>query len=419
MEKGSLIASAVRSGARLIDRVGAWIAVTDDEPKSPTPAGSPVGDWLRARQGRWAPFLDQGSVGNRRLVAVLGLALGILAILGLPELLAAFVWGNDIEIPLRAAQRWSSGGLPYPPSAMQVYSGGDLPFLYPPFLLPLLGPLSHLPHDLVSGAWMSFTAAVAAWTARRLALPWVAVPFVLAWPPFAEGIITGNVQILHFAAFVALLYVPGVVAPIQKRLLPGRDLVNGVEALGVGFLKVTQLMPVLYLARRRFRAAVVSAVVLVAIVAVTLPFTGLSIYADWLAQLQRADSPSWPGAGIPLSRLGGIPELLLTAIGVAMILAARGRDAAAWMGIAMIIAAPSMHGYGFLFLLPGLLTLRRDLAIPIAALFLGNYHGYAWWMAAMIVTWMLVASSRWPWLRAASRAPDPLDHAAADPGAAS
>jgi hypothetical protein len=369
----------------------------------------PAGGRLRRLQRKYAPFLDQTSEGNRRLVLVLAAIVGALAVIGLPELLRAFVWGNDVEIPLRAAAHWSAGGQPYPPSAMQVEKGPDLPFLYPPFVLPLVSIFAGLPHDVVTAVWMALTVLVAAWTCRRLGMPWPAVPFVLAWPPFAEGLITGNVQIWHFAAFVALLYVPGAVAPVQKVLVPARDAVNGILAAGVGILKVTQLMPVLYLARRRFRAVVVAVVVLGLAFLLMLPFTGFAVYGDWLAQLQRADDPSWHPAGIPLPRLLGVPELVLAGVAGTVVLLVRGRDSAAWLGIAMIVAAPSLHGYGFLFLLPGLLTVRRDLSIAVAALFLGNYHGYAWWLACLIVSYLLVASMRWPWLRARASADRQLD----------
>ena len=359
-----------------------------------------IGDRLRCYQSRYAPFLDQTTEGNRRLVFALAAIVGALAVIGLPELLTAFVWGNDIEIPLRAAAHWSAGGQPYPPSAMQVAQGPDLPFLYPPFVLPLVSLFAGLPHDVVSAGWIGLSILVAAWTCRRLGIPWQAVPFVLAWPPFAEGLITGNVQIMHFAAFVALLYVPGVVAPAQKALVPARDAVNGILAAAVGILKVTQLMPVVYLARRRFRAAVVAVALIGLVFLVMLPFTGIDLYRDWFAQLQRADDPSWNPGGIPLARLLGISDLLVAGVAGVVVLLVRGRNSAAWLGIAMIVASPSLHGYGFLFLLPGLLTIRRDLSIVVAALFLGNYHGYAWWLACLLVAYFLVASARWPWLRA-------------------
>ena len=400
----------IRQFAVLFTRkIGGVISVDDEKPPRPAPAGSPLGDWLRSKQRRYAPFLSQGSVGNNWLVLALGLIVVWLAITGLPALLAGTMFGNDIEIPLRAAERWSAGGQAYPPSAMLVTDGPNLPFLYPPFLLPLIVPFSHLPHELVWDVWVGLTALVAVWTCRRLGMPWPAVPFALLWPQFFAGIFLGNVQIWHFAAFVALLYVPGPVGPIQKRLTRSNDVLNGLQAAGVGALKVLQLVPVLYLARRRFRAAVIALVAVGVVALLMLPFTGLSIYGDWWAQLNRANDPSWRMGGVPLSRVLGLPDLPFELIGLAIILTVRGRDSAAWLGIAMVIMTPSIHDYGFLFVLPALMTLRRDLAIPLAAFFLGYYHTYAWYTGILILSYILIASQRWEWLRAPVRREDTSD----------
>ena len=357
----------------------------------------------------FADLLDRRSRANQWLTVGLGVIVGAACLWGLPAQIDAFPVGNDIELPLRAASHWVNGGQAYPASAMLVSRGPDLPFLYPPFLLPLLAPIAALPRDVVTVVWLAMCAACAAWTCRRLAIPWLAVPFVLAWPPFAEGLIVGNVQIICFAAFAALVY-ERVDGKLRSRsFLPSRDVANGLLAAAIGVFKVSQVLPGLYLARRRFRAAVLGAAVVLVGAAATLPLTGLSIYFDWLAQLQRAADPAWEVGGVALGRLFGIPELLLTAVGVAMALAIRGRDGAAWLGIALILAAPNAHGYTFLFLLPGLLTIRRDLAIIIAALFLGVYHGYAWWMATLLVAYFLVASTRWTKLRAVDFDPDPKE----------
>jgi hypothetical protein len=102
---------------------------------------------------------------------------------------------------------------------------------------------------------------------------------------------------------------------------------------------------------------------------------------------------------VALGRRLGIPDLFLAAVGIAMAVSVRGRDSVAWLGIALLIATPSVHGYTFLFLLPGLLTIRRDWAILLATLFLGVYHAVGWWMACLLVVYFLVASGRWTWLR--------------------
>ena len=44
------------------------------------------------------------------------------------------------------------------------------------------------PREVVSVAWVGLLAIVAVAACRRLAIPWPWMPFVLAWPPFSEGI---------------------------------------------------------------------------------------------------------------------------------------------------------------------------------------------------------------------------------------
>jgi hypothetical protein len=388
-----------------------------EAPSSSEPAGTGSGSGSGSGTGSgtrrfaaslrpWmARLVDRRGTANTRLTIVLAVVVGGLAFAGIPDLRASFASGIDLEIPLRAAAHWQSGAAVYPPSAMQVQSGPDLPYLYPPYLLPLLSPLVSLPRDQVIDVWLIACLLAAVWTCRRLGIPWLAVPCLLAWPPFAEGLIVGNLQIMLFAAFVAVFYEPGDGAPEQRSLRPdlGHDWLNGVLATLVGALKITQALPTLYLLRRRFRAAILGAVTVGIVVLVTLPLTGLQIYGDWLAQLGRAADPAWTVGGVAIGHRLGVPDAIPIALGIALALVVRGRDSAAWLGMALIIATPTAHGYTFLFLLPAMLTIRRDLAIPIGALFLGIYHGYAWWMAFMFVAYLLVASNRWPWLRAPRR----------------
>jgi hypothetical protein len=348
-------------------------------------------------------LFDQRGKANQRLTLGLALVVGFACIIGLPELIRVFQASVDLETDLRAASHWASGAPVYPPSAMLVASGPDQPYLYPPFLLPLLAPIAALPRALVADLWLALGLVCAAWTCRRLAIPWLAIPFVLAWPPFAEGLIAGNVQIFSFAAFVALLYEPVDGAPIQRTFIRAQDALNGVLAVFVGVFKATQTLPVLYLARRRFRAAVIGVAAIGAMALVLLPLTGFAIYWDWLAQLQRAADPSWTFGGVALGRLLRIPDIVVAIIGIALALSVRGRNSAAWLGIALIVATPSAHGYTFLFLIPALLTVRRDISLLIATLFLGVYHGYAWWLAFVFVAYFLVAGTRWPSLHAIHR----------------
>lgn len=359
--------------------------------------------------------MDQRGTADRRLTIAIAIVCGCLALARVDALRAAFPFGIDLEIPLRAATHWSSGAPVYPPSAMQVHSGLDLPYLYPPFLLPLLSSIAGLPRQPVLVAWFGLCLLASVWTCRRLGIPWIAVPCLLAWPPFGEALIVGNVQVFLFAAFVAVFYQPGEAAPEQRELRPGRDLPNGLLAALVGALKVAQMLPVLYLARRRFRAAFLGVAVLATVALATLPWTGVGIYGDWLAQLQRASDPAWTIGGGSLGRGLGIPDSILIAIGIVLALAVRGRDSVAWLGIVLIVAAPSVHGFTFLFLLPALLSIRRDIAIPVGALFLIPYT-LPPWLATLIAACLLAASSRQEWLHA-QRGPNQLPESTARPAA--
>jgi hypothetical protein len=343
--------------------------------------------------------LDQRGRIDKGIVVVLALVVGLAVVSRALEVRTYWPAGVDLEIPLRAAARWAVGGQPYQASSMFVQSGPDLPYLYPPYLLPLLAPIASLPRDAVIDLWLAGCLLVSVWTCRRLAIPWPAVPFVLAWPPFLEGLITGNVQVFAFAAFVALFYGPADRASRQRPSEQTRAVPNGLLAAAIGALKVAQLLPLLYLLRRQMRAAIVAVMALAVLTLVTIPFTGAAAYGDWLAQLQRAANPAWAPGGLTFGRSSGIPDAFVIAAGVTIALVARSRDSGAWLGIAMLLATTSVHGYTFLFVLPGLLVIRRDLAIAVAALFLGSYPD-AWWLAIGLVATALICMPRWSCLRA-------------------
>jgi hypothetical protein len=364
-----------------------------------------------------ARVLEQGSPGNRILTVTLALGLAALILVGLPEMWRAFPAGIDLNIPLYAASRWSTHTQPYPPAAMAVGSH-ELPYLYPPFLLPFLAPIAGLPRGLVDNVWLLLGDACAVWTCRRIGLPWIAVPFALAWPPYAEGLLTGNVQIWSFAAFAALFCESRGGVLRRRALDPGRDLLNGVLAASVGALKVAQSLPLLFLMRERRAAVVAGVVALATVTIVTLPLVGPAAYADWIAQLRRAADPtwSWTIGGVAPGKFLHTPDVLFTAIAVAITLSVRGRDTVAWLGIALVLVSPSVHGYTFLFLLPALLTIRRDAALLIAFLFLGNYLAVNWWTGAAATAGLMVAMNRWTWLRVAEPEPRSGEAWPAGPG---
>ena len=61
-----------------------------------------------------------------------------------------------------------------------------------------------MPKVPLQAAWLAICLGAGILAVRRLAIPWIWVPFVLAWSPFAEPIIGSNVQIILFLAFVVM-----------------------------------------------------------------------------------------------------------------------------------------------------------------------------------------------------------------------
>ncbi len=352
-----------------------------------------------------AKAFDPTARPDRLLRAGLWVLTGIVVGLAVHDLLAGYPIAVDIQIPLRATSRWLAGGQPYLASSFLAPVGPDLPFLYPPFLLPVIAVLTFLPETVVVAAWLALLVGAAAGPCRRLAVPWVWVPAVLLWPPFFEALLGGNVQILLFAAFIGLMYGrPDRDTPFHplERQIGGTDRpvwLDGLLAVVNPAIKPSQAQPWVLLLRRRPRAALAGALIVGVAVLATLPLTGISAWFDWLAQLGRASDPSWIYGGAGLARgLSAIAGLVLaTTTTVAAFLLPR-RSGAAWLGILMIVGSPSLRMFGLLTLLPGMLTVRREVAL-LAALCIASYTLAGLWLGVLLVSVALGLGTRRPaWL---------------------
>jgi hypothetical protein len=337
------------------------------------------------------------------VVALLVALLALINAVSLAQLLAGYPAGVDLEIPLRAAERWLSGGNPYPPEAFNAPNGPDLPFLYPPFVLPFVAPLTVLPRAIPLVGWAIVLVASGYLAGRRLGFPPVVAGVALLWPPFFEGILGGNVQILLFAAFAVLMYRGG-------RQLDPRDsqraaaVEGGLGAFG-GALKISQVHAWVYVLRRRPRAAAIGFGAFAGIALVTLPLVGIDSWVNWASQAGRSGDPTWPPIGAPLSIFVGQPVAL--AVSLASLLAVfvvPMRQAGAWVGILTLVGAPSLHMFGLLFLLPAMLLVRREVGL-VAAILIATYESQAIWIAILGIAWTLLASARWPLLRASEPQP--------------
>jgi hypothetical protein len=312
-----------------------------------------------------------------------------------------FDFAVDLEIPLRAAERWHDGGRPYEPEAFHAPDGPGLPFLYPPFLLPLLAPLVELPRRPVQLAWVASCLLSALAACRRLGLRPVWWPLAVLWPPFFEGIWNGNVQVHLFTAFVFAFWVPvprGETGPRLRACEHPADFKaqQGLLAALVGWLKVSQVHGWLLVARLRPRAALLGLLPLVALVAVTFPALGMEPYRAWIAQGQRAVDPAWAPIGAPLSLLVGRPVAIAVSVAsLVLVFLIPRRQAAVWTGVLLVVGAPSVHTYAWLFLLPAMLVLRREIAL-LGALYFASYHPLGWWLGCAQMAAALALGGRYP-----------------------
>src|SRR4051794_18301031 len=235
---------------------------------------------------------------RRLLVGSLLVLLGVLIV----EAHVYTIWvpgraGVDLQIPLLATERWIAGGEPYQASAFTAGPGATQPFLYPPFVLPFLALLVNLPRSIVLATWLLILLVAALVTVRRLRIPWPWVPLVLAWPPFTEGIVDGNIAILMFLAFVILFYraagSPWSPEPRDVSRPNESEVELGGLSTVIGAIKISQPHAWIFLLHYRWRAAVIGALGMALIVVATLPFTGVAVWFDWFAQVRRATDPSW------------------------------------------------------------------------------------------------------------------------------
>jgi hypothetical protein len=304
----------------------------------------------------------------------------------------------DLEIPLRAAERWVHGGEPYLASSFSASEGYGLPFLYPPPVLPLLAPLLALPRGVVVAAWLAATGGAAIFLARRLGVPWRAVPIALCWLPVAEGLVGGNAQVLLVAAFVAVFFDPPA-GPWRPTPRDPRDggrpaAVDGILAAVTPALKLTQPHAWAALLRRRPSAALLGLIVAAAVALATLPLVGVGTWQAWIAQLGRAADPAWELRGSSLVQL--LPGLLspaATGLTVVLVMLVPTRRLGAAAGLLLVLGAPSLRSYGVLFLLPAILAVRRDVAL-VAVILIGTGVMAGVWAGILLVTLAFAAGDR-------------------------
>ena len=308
-------------------------------------------------------------------------AITVAAIVAVTAMLATDVtifWSQpirDLELYLKAGDRWVAGEPVYAtvPLAERPEDLSDYPFLYPPVTLPLFGALGLLPLPVVAVAWVAASVAAVLAAARCIGLGWRWAALLLAWPPVAQGVYVGNVAIPLFAVFAAAAWRPGllVVPPIFK-------VYSGIASLWL-------------LRREHWRELAVSAAVVVGACALTLPLVGVDGWFAWFDglatyQVSQRLLPEYL-YGFGLARY--VPLLVLVVLGAIVTvfaLRARGRrEQLSRLGVATVVASPSLFSHGWLVALPAMLRLDTPwfwLAFGLTAC----SPGLAWFGVVLVVT---------------------------------
>jgi len=343
---------------------------------------------------------DPTDRSNRLLVTGIGAVALAMSLASLNDLLRSYPRGVDLDIALDAAKRWLAGGQPYLAGDFSTGSSNP-PFLYPPYALVLFAPLTAIARLPLQAIWFVLGVTLAFAAVRRLGISRWLIPLTLVWPPFAEALAGGNVQIGIFTAFVFLFFGSPPSGPREGgtdqgqagqplwRGLLGRGLLGAVTA----FLKVSQPHVIVHLIRREPRAAVVAVVAILALALMTLPVTGSAAWQAWIAQLQRAADPAWAIGGSSVARLLPRPfDTAFLAACLVAVLALPPARAAEWVGVLLVLGSPGLRTYYFLFLLPAMLRMRREVALG-AAFFLATYTQQGWWLGIALVTGALALST--------------------------
>lgn len=271
----------------------------------------------------------------------------------------------DLKVYLAAGLNFLNGDTVYLDRVMTALptTARQDPFLYPPILLPPLAVLAVLPRELVEPAVFALLLAAGALAFRLVGLSWPWAFLFLAYPPVFKGVTSGNVANVTFLLYAA--------APLIGALL----------VLGLLF-KVHAGIPAVWLARtRRWRELALGLGTLLLLGLGTLPIVGAETWLDYASGLayREQTQQSLPILyGHSLAQYLPLPLFLavsVAAVGVAMLTG--GRKALAMLGLAMIVASPSLWPHGFAMALPAALMLPS----PVLWLTLGvAVGGGALWL---------------------------------------
>lgn len=274
----------------------------------------------------------------------------------------------DFDVYIAGGRRFVEGTWPYLTAPLERLppTAGDDVFLYPPPLLAFFGWLAEVPEPLRSQAWIALLLVVAIPAYRLVGVSWPYVVALLLFSPMIKGVESGNVASVAF-----LLFAAGAFAP---------------AALPIGVLFKPQFaIPSLWLLRERhWRSVLVGVAALLLLVAVSAALMGVDLWVGWVHNLRHREAsqhlfPELFGYSLaqymPLAAFAAL-SLLAVAVSLPM----RGTRSLAGLGLATIIASPSLWPHGFAFALPAVLALEA----PLVWFALGVADGPWLWIVAVM-----------------------------------
>jgi hypothetical protein len=312
-----------------------------------------------------------GLSGRRPTAFVVLVVVAVAGMLVTDIRLIGTVFERDLLLDLRAGSAMLHG-LPVYTDVVLSQGLQDptlLPFVYPPVTLPFLAALSVLPRPIVESLWLALTAGASVLALRCFGVRWPWVPVLMIWPPFVQGLWTGNANTLLLLAFALAPFAPSVLAlpPLVKLQL-------GVDGLWL-------------VRERRWRALARGLAAAGALIVATLPIVGLASWQDWLRGLSafaQTAAQIRPVEGMALTRyFGPTAAIAIAVILLAIALLRRGRDSLAMLGLASIASSPTLYLHGLTPSLPSLLRLRGAgfwFLLAVTASF-----GQHWWLLVGIL----------------------------------
>jgi hypothetical protein len=131
----------------------------------------------------------------------------------------------------------------------------------------------------------------------------------------------------------------------------------------------------------------------------TVPLTGINLWRDWLNGLtsyQESQQYLHGLYGVGLGR--DLPMWAFLVVAAATLLAAmaaRGREGLARLGLASVVASPSLWSHGFVFAIPSFLRLRAEWLWLVAAFMsIGQWPGPQLALSIGVAAWFVKGLTR-------------------------